>query len=66
MSENRPIGLTIIEKLLGLTLIIVGALFAFQSTSLLPDGIKQFSGIFTVLGVVIIGAGIFLIIVRTK
>jgi hypothetical protein len=66
MNENRPIGLTIIEKLLGLTLIIVGALFAFQSTSLLPAGIKQFSGIFTVLGVVIIGAGIFLIILRTK
>jgi hypothetical protein len=66
MSEDRPIGLMIIEKLLGLTLIIVGALFAFQSTSLLPYGIKQFSGIFTVLGVVIIGAGIFLIIVRNK
>ena len=66
MSRNMPIGLAVIEKLLGLILIIIGALLAIQSTSGLPGDVKQFSGIFTALGVLVIGAGIFLIIIKTK
>jgi hypothetical protein len=66
MSEDTPIGLTVIEKLLGLILIIVGALFALDSTNALPVGISQFSGLLTAPGIVVFLAGVFLLITRNK
>ena len=66
MTEDRPMVLAIIEKLLGLILIIVGALVAFDSTNPPAGDISQFSAIFTVIGIVILAAGVFLLIAKTK
>jgi hypothetical protein len=66
MTEDRPMLLAIIEKLLGLVLIIVGALVAFDSTNPPPGDISQASGVFTVIGIVIFVAGLFLLIAKTK
>ena len=66
MTEDRPMILTIIEKLLGLTLIIIGALVAFDSTNPPAGDISQFSGIFTLVGIVILAAGVILLIAKTK
>jgi hypothetical protein len=66
MTEDRPMILMIIEKLLGLTLIIIGALVAFNSTNPPPGDISQFPEIFTLVGIVILVAGVILLIVKTK
>lgn len=66
MTTNTPIGITIIEKLLGLTLIIIGALVTLDSTNPPAGAVSQASGIFTVIGIVILIAGIFLLIAKTK
>jgi len=66
MTEDRPMILMIIEKLLGLTLIIIGALVAIDSTNPPPGDIRQFSGIFTLVGIVILAAGVILLIAKTK
>ena len=66
MSEDTPIGVAIIEKVLGLILIIVGATVTLNSMDPPAGDIAQFAGIFTAIGVVVIAAGIFLIVVRTK
>jgi hypothetical protein len=66
MSEDAPIGLTVIEKLLGLILIIVGALFALDSVNSLPIGISQFSGLLTAPGIIVFVVGVFLLITKNK
>jgi len=66
MTEDRPMILMIVEKLLGLILIIIGALVAFDSTNPPPGDISQFSGIFTLVGIVILAAGVILLIAKTK
>ena len=66
MNDNSPLGLTVGEKIIGLTLIIIGALVAFYSSNPPAGDISQFSGIFTVIGLVIIGVGILLIIAKTE
>ena len=66
MTEDRPMVLMIIEKLLGLTLIIIGALVALDSTNPPPGDISQFPGIFTLIGIVILAAGVFLLITKIK
>ena len=66
MTADTPIGLTLIEKLLGITLIIIGALIALDSTNPPPGDISQVSGIFTILGAVILIAGIVLLATKAK
>ena len=66
MTADTPIAITIVEKLLGLVLIIIGALVALDSTNPPPGDVSQVSGIFTVLGAVILIAGIILLIAKTK
>ena len=66
MTEDRPMILMIVEKLLGLILIIIGALVAFDSTNPPAGDISQFSGIFTLVGIVILAAGVILLIAKTK
>jgi hypothetical protein len=66
MTEDRPMILMIIEKLLGLTLVIIGALVAFDSTNPPAGDISQFSGIFTLVGIIILAAGVILLIAKTK
>ena len=66
MTGDRPMVLTIIEKLLGLTLIIIGAIVTLDSTNPPTGDISQFPGIFTLIGIVILAAGIFLLITKIK
>ena len=66
MSEDTPIGIKIAEKLLGITLIIIGALITLDSTNPPPGAVSQVSGIFTIIGVVILIAGIILLVTKAK
>jgi len=66
MSEDIPIGLMVAEKIFGLILIIIGAIVTYNSMNPPAGDISNFAGIFAVIGVVIVAAGIFLIIVKTK
>ena len=66
MTADTPIAITIVEKLLALALIIIGAIITLDSTNPPPGDISQVSGIFTVLGAVILIAGIILLIAKTK
>ena len=66
MSEDVPIGLMVAEKIFGLILIIIGAVVAYNSMNPPVGDISNFAGIFTVIGVVIAIAGIFLVIVKTE
>ena len=66
MSADMPIGLTVVEKLFGLILIIVGAIVAYFSINPPAGDISQFAGIFTVAGVVIIIVGILLLLTKAE
>ena len=66
MSEDVPIGLMVAEKIFGLILIIIGAVVAYNSTNITTGDVSNFAGIFTVIGVVILAAGIFLVVVKTE
>jgi hypothetical protein len=66
MSENAPIGLSVAEKVLGLILIIIGAIVVFYSSNPPVGDISQFSGIFSAISFVILGVGILLIIAKTE
>jgi hypothetical protein len=61
-----PIGLTVVEKLLGLILIIVGAIIAYSSINPPAGDISHFAGMFIAAGVVIAVLGIFLLISKTE
>jgi hypothetical protein len=61
-----PIGLTVVEKLFGAILVIVGAIIAYFSISPPAGDISHFSGIFTAAGVVIAVIGIFLVITKSE
>jgi hypothetical protein len=63
MSEGDTFWVSLSEKLLGLLLAIIGALFLyFTLTSMAALG--GFTGIFGFLGTVILIIGLFLLIVR--
>jgi hypothetical protein len=66
MSEDAPIGLAVIEKIFGLILIIIGAAVTYYSTNPPAGDVSEFSGIFTIIGVVIVAVGIFLVIAKTE
>jgi hypothetical protein len=66
MSEDAPIGLAVAEKVLGLILIILGAVVAYYSMNPPAGDISHFSGIFTATGLVTVAAGIFLLIAKTE
>ena len=66
MSEDVPVGLAVAEKLVGLMLIIIGAIVAFYSSNPPAGDISQFSGMFTAAGLVIVAIGIFLVIAKTE
>ena len=61
-----PIGLTVVEKIFGLILIIVGAIIAYSSINPPAGDISHFAGIFTGVGVVIVVIGIFLLITKSE
>jgi VIT1/CCC1 family predicted Fe2+/Mn2+ transporter len=66
MSEDAPIGLAVAEKLVGLILIIVGAVVAYSSSNPPAGDISHFSGMFTAAGLVIVAVGIFLVIAKAE
>ena len=61
-----PIGLTVVEKVFGLILIIVGAIIAYSSINPPAGDISHFAGIFTVAGVVVVIVGVFLLITKAE
>ena len=62
MSEI-PAGLTFMEKLFGIILVVLGALFIYLPTVTVSIDIVSAS-ILTFLGIVFIGLGIFAIIIK--
>jgi asparagine N-glycosylation enzyme membrane subunit Stt3 len=66
MSENMPIGLFLFEKLFGLILLIIGAIVAYYSINLSSGDVAHLSGLFTLIGIVILGIGIFLLVTKTE
>jgi hypothetical protein len=66
MSEDAPIGLAVAEKIFGLIFIIIGAIVAYYSINPPEGDISNFSSIFTVIGLVIVAIGIFLVIAKTE
>ncbi len=66
MSEDAPIGLAFAEKIFGLVFIIIGAIVAYYSINPPAGDISYFSNIFTVIALIIVAIGIFLVIAKTK
>ena len=66
LSADMPIGLTVVEKVFGLILIIVGAIIAYSSINPPAGDISHFAGIFTVAGVVVAIVGVFLLITKAE
>jgi len=67
MSEERPIGLTITEKFLGLIVILIGALTINFTYNDPPEGIvAPFAGIFIAAGIVLVAIGVFVILAKTE
>ena len=67
MSEEKPIGLTIAEKFLGLLVILIGALTVNFTYNYPPEDIvTPFAGIFIAAGIALIAIGVFLILAKTE
>jgi hypothetical protein len=64
MSEEMPMTLTLAEKIIGLVLIIVGAITTYNSLNSPSGDISEFSGILVIIGLVLLVAGFFLLIVK--
>ena len=62
VSTQAPIGLTIMEKLIGLIMIAVGALWLYTTYTNMTS--IPMSGIFLILSAVMIGIGILLVIAK--
>ena len=62
VSTQAPIGLTIIEKLIGLIMIAVGALWLYTTYTNMTS--ISMSGIFLILSAAMIGIGILLVIAK--
>jgi hypothetical protein len=67
MSEEKPIGLTVVEKFFGLLAILIGALTVnFTYTDPPEDIAAPFSGIFIAAGIALIAIGVFLVLAKTE
>lgn len=62
MSTETSLTLLLSEKLFGVIIIIIGAIFSYISLTPPAGDITYFSNIFVFLGIVIIVAGFFLLI----
>ncbi len=65
MSKEAPVGLTFMEKLLGLLLIVIGALWFYGTYTVLP-GFDPFFSIFLGSALALIIIGIILFIAKNK
>ena len=66
MSVNLPIGLSVIERIVGIILIIIGAIVINSSLTPPTGDISHFANLFTLLGIVVVIVGIFLIVTKTE
>lgn len=66
MSTDIPIGLTVVEKIVGLILIIVGAIVTYLSINPPSGDISHFAGLFIVAGVLVVLIGIFLLVTKAE
>jgi len=66
MNVDMPLGVTAIEKILGVALIIMGAFFAYSSSNPPTGDISHFSGIFVLFGVVIAVAGFLVLLIKRE
>jgi hypothetical protein len=67
MSEEKPIGLTIAEKFLGLLVILIGALtINFTYNDPPEDMVAPFAVIFIAAGIALLAIGVFLILAKTE
>ena len=64
MSEDTPIALTLITKIVGLILIIIGVATAYYSSDPQTGAISNFAGVFVGIGVAVAIVGFFLLLVR--
>jgi len=65
MSRKAPLGLTVLEKIIGLLMIAVGALSSYATLNDLSNiGINL--GLFLASGVGLIVIGIFLVVVKAE
>jgi preprotein translocase subunit SecY len=65
MSEEGGLGLTVAEKFFGLILLIIGALatyYTFTSTQTLRD----YTGFFGFLSIIVLALGIILVTAKTE
>ena len=65
MSEEAPIGLTIMEKLLGLIIILIGTI-TFYVTYTSMASIGPLLPFFLTVGLVLVALGIFILLVRAE
>jgi len=65
LSKEAPIGLTIMEKLLGLLMIAIGAL-TFYVTYTNIKSVGATPGLFEAVGVALVVLGVFLVIVKPE
>jgi hypothetical protein len=67
MSEEVPTGLLVAEKLVGVTLIILGAVVTYLTAIDPPTGDSgTYSSIFIIVGVILLIIGILLLIAKTR
>jgi hypothetical protein len=66
MSEEMPLGVVVIEKILGLVLLIIGVAIAYAATTITSGDIVNYSGMFVILGIVVAVAGVILLVFRGK
>jgi hypothetical protein len=66
MSADTPLGLTAIIKVLGVIFIIMGAIITLNSIGPLEGDISHISGLFTVAGLAIVGAGLLMLIAKNE
>lgn len=64
MSEETPVGLAVAEKLLGIILIVLGAIIAYYSTELTEGDVSQLAGLFTAAGLIVAATGVFMLIAK--
>ena len=64
MSKETPVVVALAEKILGVVLIILGAIIAYYSTIATGSDFSQLSGLFTFAGLVIAVIGVFMLIAK--
>jgi len=65
MSSEAPIGLTIMEKLIGLIIILVGAL-TFYITYVNMAGVGPSPIFYLAAGLILVVLGVFILIAKTE